>query len=41
MIGYEFLLSKIPLRMPELAKPAKVKPVTRVEASRYTQVPLA
>ncbi|MCW8207354.1 Fic family protein [Verminephrobacter aporrectodeae subsp. tuberculatae] len=31
MIGYEFLLSKIPLRMPELAKPAKVKPVTRVE----------
>lgn len=31
MIGYEFLLSRIPLRMPELDKPARVKPVTRVE----------
>lgn len=31
MIGYEFLLSKIPLRMPELERPAKVMPVTRVE----------
>lgn len=31
MVGYEFLLSKIPLRMPELSKPARIKPVTRVE----------
>src|SRR6218665_1405650 len=31
MVGYEFLLSKIPLRMPELDKPARIKPVTRVE----------
>lgn len=31
MIGYEFLLSKIPLRMPDLAQPARIKPVTRVE----------
>src|SRR6218665_2823923 len=31
MVGYEFLLSKIPLRMPELHKPARIKPVTRVE----------
>lgn len=31
MIGYEFLLSRIPLRMPPLGQPARVKPVTRVE----------
>jgi Fic/DOC family len=31
MIGYEFLLSRIPLRMPPLSRPARVKPVTRVE----------
>src|SRR6218665_648696 len=31
MVGYEFLLSKISLRMPELDKPARIKPVTRVE----------
>lgn len=31
MVGYEFLLSKIPLHMPELEKPARIKPVTRVE----------
>ena len=31
MIGYEFLLSRIPLRMPPLAQPARVKPVTRIE----------
>lgn len=31
MVGYEFLLSMIPLRMPELSKPARIKPVTRVE----------
>lgn len=30
MIGYEFLRSKIPLRMPEIGKPARIKPVTRV-----------
>ena len=31
MIGYEFLLSRIPLRMPPLRQPAQVKPVTRIE----------
>ncbi|WHZ12930.1 MAG: Filamentation induced by cAMP protein Fic [Burkholderiaceae bacterium] len=31
MIGYEFLLSKIPLRMPPPARPARIMPVTRVE----------
>jgi len=31
MIGYEFLLSRIPLRMPPLDGPAQVRPVTRVE----------
>lgn len=31
MIGYEFLLSKLPLRMPPSGKPAQVRPVTRVE----------
>lgn len=31
MIGYEFLLSRIPLRMPAPRQPARVKPVTRVE----------
>lgn len=31
MIGYEFLLSRIPLRMPPLGQPARVKPVTRIE----------
>lgn len=31
MIGYEFLLSRIPLRMPPLRRPAMVRPVTRVE----------
>ncbi|MDR2625596.1 MAG: Fic family protein [Zoogloeaceae bacterium] len=31
MVGYEFLLSKIPLRMPPLSKPARIRPVTRVE----------
>lgn len=31
MIGYEYLLSQIPLRMPPLARPAQVRPVTRVE----------
>lgn len=31
MIGYEFLLSRIPLRMPPLARPAQVRPVTRIE----------
>ncbi|WP_398495979.1 Fic family protein [Variovorax sp.] len=32
MIGYEELLSRIPLRMPPLRRPARIKPVTRVEA---------
>lgn len=32
MIGYEFLLSRIPLRMPPITVPARVMPVTRVEA---------
>ena len=32
MIGYEQLLSRIEVRMPALARPARVKPVTRVEA---------
>lgn len=31
MIGYEYLLSRIPLRMPPLRQPARVRPVTRVE----------
>lgn len=31
MIGYEYLLSQIALRMPPLAQPAQVRPVTRVE----------
>jgi len=31
VIGYEFLLSRIPLRMPPLARPAQVRPVTRIE----------
>lgn len=31
MIGHEFLLSRIPLRMPPLAVPARVMPVTRVQ----------
>lgn len=31
MIGYEFLLSRIQLRMPPTIKPAQVRPVTRVE----------
>lgn len=30
-IGYEFLLSRIPLRMPPLERPAQVRPVTRIE----------
>ncbi len=33
MIGYEFLLQQIPLRMPALARPAKVTSVTRIEAT--------
>jgi len=31
MIGYEFLLSRIPLRMPPLSRPAQARPVTRIE----------
>ncbi|MFT3817670.1 MAG: Fic family protein [Rubrivivax sp.] len=31
MIGYEHLLSRIPLRMPPLDRPAQVRPVTRIE----------
>lgn len=31
MIGYEFMLSRIPLRMPPLEQPAQVRPVTRIE----------
>lgn len=31
MLGYEFLLSRIPLRMPPLSQPAQVRPVTRIE----------
>ncbi|MDB5900555.1 MAG: filamentation induced by cAMP protein Fic [Ramlibacter sp.] len=31
MIGYEFLLSRIQLRMPPTIKPAQIRPVTRVE----------
>ena len=31
MIGYEYLLSRIPLRMPPPDRPAQVRPVTRVE----------
>lgn len=31
MIGYEYLLSRIPLRMPPLDRPAQLRPVTRVE----------
>src|SRR6218665_3630655 len=42
MVGYEFLLSKIPLRMPELDKPARIKPVTRVEEmADLTAIPKA
>lgn len=33
VIGYEFLLEQIPLRMPPLASPARVTSVTRIEAS--------
>ena len=33
MIGYEFLLSKIPLRMPPLLCPARITSVTRIEYS--------
>lgn len=32
MIGYEFLLSKIGIRMMPLPQPARIKPVTRVES---------
>ncbi len=32
MIGYAFLQSRIPLRMPPPLRPAQVRPVTRVEA---------
>ncbi|MCM8596144.1 Fic family protein [Accumulibacter sp.] len=31
VIGYEYLLSRIPLRMPPLGRPAQVRPVTRIE----------
>ncbi|GMU45060.1 MAG: hypothetical protein AMXMBFR25_30460 [Lysobacterales bacterium] len=31
VIGYEYLLSQIALRMPPLARPAQVRPVTRIE----------
>ncbi len=31
MIGYQFLLSRIPMRMPPLTRPAQVRPVTRIE----------
>ncbi len=31
MIGYEYLLSQLPVRMPPLQRPAQVRPVTRVE----------
>jgi len=31
VIGYEYLLSRIPLRMPPPDRPAQVRPVTRVE----------
>lgn len=31
VIGYDYLLSRIPLRMPPLHQPAQVRPVTRVE----------
>lgn len=31
VIGYEYLLSRIPLRMPPLDRPAQVRPVTRIE----------
>lgn len=30
MIGYEFLQAKLPIRMPELSKPARVSSVTRI-----------
>ena len=33
MIGYEFLLGCIPLRMPPLTRPARVTSVTRIEAT--------
>ena len=32
MIGYEFLLDKIAMRLPPLAQPARIQPVTRVES---------
>lgn len=32
MIGYEYLLSKMPLRMPPLLRPARIMPVARVTA---------
>ncbi|RZS57945.1 Fic family protein [Sphaerotilus mobilis] len=31
MIGYEFLSTRIPLRLPPVARPAQVRPVTRIE----------
>ena len=31
MIGYEYLLSHLGMRMPPLDRPAQVRPVTRVE----------
>lgn len=31
VIGYEFLATRIPLRMPPVPRPAQVKPVTRIE----------
>ncbi|MEO5737673.1 MAG: cell filamentation protein Fic, partial [Variovorax sp.] len=32
VIGYEFLQSRIPLQMPPLERPARIKPVTRIKA---------
>lgn len=31
VIGYAYLLSRIPLRMPPLDRPAQLQPVTRIE----------
>jgi hypothetical protein len=31
VIGYEFLSARIPLRLPPVARPAQVRPVTRIE----------
>ncbi len=31
MIGYEFLVSRIPVRMPPPTRPARIRPVTRIE----------